>query len=159
MKTLVVYYSYTQKTAWVAKAIAAELKADIRPIEDLKRPSMFRAFVAGGFAAMKGKTWDLKPMDLNLKDYDMIYVGSPVWANAPAPPLNTFLENTEFSGKKVAVFVTMGGSDGSKAISRISEKIVGKGGKVIGCFAARSGGQSVESLTEKAREALKAIAG
>ena len=57
MKTLVVYYSYTGKTATVAKAVAAETGAEIRPVEDLKRPSMLAAYFSGCFKARTDASW------------------------------------------------------------------------------------------------------
>ena len=157
MKTLVVYYSYTGKTATVAKAVAAETGAEIRPVEDLKRPSMLAAYFSGCFKAMKGRTVEIKPVDFSLKDYDTVYVGSPVWAGSPAPAINTFVANADFTGKKVVVFATMGGARGSSALDKMSERITKKGGTVIGSFVIRSGGQSDEALAAKAKESLKGI--
>jgi len=157
MKSLVVYYSYTGRTSVVAKAVAADRGADLRAVEDLKRPSGIFGFISGCFKAKKGRASEIKPVEFGLKDYDTVYVGSPVWAGCPAPALNAFLEKADFSGKRVFVFVTLGGKNSAGAIARMSERVVKNGGTVAGSFALRTGGQSDEALAAGTREALKGI--
>ena len=46
---------------------------------------------------------------LNLKYYDVIFLGYPIWWNLCPRPVNTFLEKYDFSGKTVIPFATSGG--------------------------------------------------
>ena len=109
MKTLVVYYSLTGKTEIVAKEISAELKSDLRRVEDLKPYGKVSVYFTGGFAALFEKNGKIKPVDFSLKEYDRIFVGSPVWGGRQVPAINTFISNADFTDKEVVVFVTMGG--------------------------------------------------
>lgn len=49
---------------------------------------------------------ELKSYDFNPKEYDLIVMGSPIWAGGIAPPLKTFIEETDFTGRRVSFFVS-----------------------------------------------------
>ena len=51
----------------------------------------------------------------NLRDYDVIYVGFPIWWNTCPTIINTFMEAYDFQGKTVIPFATSGGSSIKKA--------------------------------------------
>ena len=51
----------------------------------------------------------------NLQDYDVIYVGFPIWWNTCPTIINTFMESYAFQGKTVIPFATSGGSSIKKA--------------------------------------------
>jgi hypothetical protein len=68
MKTLVVYYSLTEKTHVVAQALAAALGADVRRVEDVEKPSVSWWFiVTGGLAAMRGVESEIRPIDTSFQ--------------------------------------------------------------------------------------------
>ena len=46
----------------------------------------------------------------NMEDYDTIFIGFPIWWYVAPRIINTFLESYDFSGKKIIVFCTSGGS-------------------------------------------------
>ena len=69
----------------------------------------------------------------NMEDYDTIFIGFPIWWYVAPRIINTFLESYDFSGKKIIVFCTSGGSglgttvaDLEKSISSDTEIIEGK---------------------------------
>jgi len=153
MKSLVVYYSLTEKTKVVAQTLAAELNADIRRVEDLEKPEVsFWFIVKGGFAAMRGVESEIKPVDTGFQGYDRVFVGSPVWGGSPSTPINAFIAKADFSGKDVIPFMTMGSDDASGALRKMSERIEKKGGKVVDSFAFSSGKATDEELAAKTRE-------
>ena len=47
----------------------------------------------------------------NMEDYDIVFVGYPVWWHATPAPINTFLESYDLTGKLIIPFCTSGGSD------------------------------------------------
>ncbi|MBU4245572.1 MAG: hypothetical protein KKE71_00870 [Nanoarchaeota archaeon] len=51
----------------------------------------------------------LLPFDKDPKDYDMIFIGTPVWAFSYSAPFNTFFHETELKNKKIALFICHGG--------------------------------------------------
>jgi len=156
MKSLVVYYSLTGKTKLVAEAIAEALNATLLEIEE-RRPIPFPfVYLSGGFAAFTNRGSKINPIDVDLKQYERIFVGSPMWAYRPAPAINSFIYKTNFEGRSVIPFFTMGGDDSKKALANITAKIEKRQGKVVGSFAMTSYGVSNEEMTARAREAVKA---
>ena len=151
MKNLVVYYSYTGNTEIVAKALAEDLKADVLKIEDAQTPSKFKAYISGGIAARNEKGWPIKTVNVLLKEYDRVFVGAPIWWGKAAPEINSYIEQTDFKGKSVVVFVTMGGSKADEAINALCTKIEAKGGKIVSSFSVKTGGVKKEDLPAKAK--------
>ncbi len=109
MKSLVVYYSRSGNARFVAETIAAEIGADIEEIIDLKKRSGLLGFLGGGSDARRGKETKISSTTKSPADYDLIVVGTPVWAGRPTPAITTYLKKNDLSGKKVAVFFTKGG--------------------------------------------------
>jgi flavodoxin len=156
MKTLVVYYSLTEKTHAVAQALAKELGADVRRVEDVEKPSVSWWFiVSNGFAAMRGVESEIKPIDASFQGYDRVFLGSPVWGGSPSTPINAFIAKADFTGKEVVTFMTMGSDDASGALKKLSERIEKKGGKITGSFAFSSGKATSEELAASARKAAQ----
>ncbi len=108
MKSLVVYYSRTGKTKFVAETIATELGSDIEEIVDLKNREGKLGFISATQDASRGKETQIAPTKKNPNDYDLLIVGTPVWAFTLTPAIKTYLKNNDLSGKKVALFFTLG---------------------------------------------------
>lgn len=128
MKNLVVYYTRTGNARFVAETIAAEIGADVEEIVDLKKRSGALGFLSGGSDARRGKKTEIAPTKKSPTDYDLIIVGTPVWAGRPVPAILTYLKKNDLSGKKVAIFFTQGGKkpsaiDQTKALMPNSESV------------------------------------
>lgn len=107
-KVLVVYYSLEGSTKKIAEAIAESIGADllpIRPIQELKSKGFSKYFWGGSQVVMKKKP-GIYPLEVDLDQYDLFLVGTPIWAGTFAPPIHTFLELKEFNHKRVAYFYT-----------------------------------------------------
>jgi flavodoxin len=109
LKSLVVYYSRTGNARFFAETIAAEVGADIEEVVDQKKRSGPIGFLTGGSDARRGKETEISSTTKSPADYDLILVGTPVWASRPAPAIVTYLKKNDLSGKKVALFFTRGG--------------------------------------------------
>ncbi|NWF78079.1 MAG: flavodoxin [Chloroflexi bacterium] len=156
MKSLVVYYSLTGKTKLVAQVIAEALNATLVEIQETKPRRLGPlVYVVGSFAALMNKGSKINPVNVNLKEYDRIFIGSPTWASRPAPAVNSFIYQTNFEGRSVIPFFTMGGEDATKAVANITAKIEKSGGKVAGSFAIASYKASDEEIIARAKEAIK----
>jgi flavodoxin len=156
MKNLVVYYSLTGKTHVVAQALAKELGADSRRVEDVEKYEVtFWFIVKNGLAARRGVESEIKPIDTGFLGYDRVFVGSPVWGWSPSTPINAFIAKADFTGKDVVLFMTMGGDDAAGAIKKMGERIEKKGGKVVGSFAFSTGNATEEELAARTREAVQ----
>ena len=92
MKKLVVFYSYSGHTRTFAQEFAAKESADIVEIKDVKYPGKLKAYIAGCFAAIRGKPWPIQPLHIDFSEYNYLILFSPIWAGNPPPPVNAFLE-------------------------------------------------------------------
>lgn len=111
MKTLIVYYSYTNNTEKVAKKIAELKKYDILKLEPLVDYSTdYQKVVDEEEAKMDSEEIvELKPINVDLNQYDRIILGTPVWWYTMAPVVRSFLSGNNLNGKKVIAFITNGG--------------------------------------------------
>jgi len=160
MKSLVVYYSLTGKTRLVSQAIAEALNATLAEIKETK-PRKLGPFVylTGGFAAIMNWGSKINPIDVDLKQYERIFIGSPNWGSRPAPAINSFIYQTNFEGRSIIPFFTMGGNNAKGALANITAKIERSQGKVVGSFAITSYGLSDEEIIARAKEAIKKYSG
>ncbi len=115
MKKLVVYYSFEGNTKLIAEHIAKTINADIlelKPKIEI-RTKGFMKYLWGGKQAMMKTKPELLPFDKNVQDYDILFIGTPVWAWTYAPPLNTLFTSYRIADKKIALFCCHGGGKGN----------------------------------------------
>jgi flavodoxin len=117
MKSLVVYYTRTGNAKFVAETVAATIGADIEEVVDLKKRSGPLGFINGGKDATQGKETEIGETKRSAKDYDLVILGTPVWASAPTPAIRTYIKRNELADKKVALFFTCG-KENQKAIEK-----------------------------------------
>lgn len=123
-KALVLYYSLTSNTQVVAQEIATRLEADIEPIIALNPyDTAYNATIARSLAEREqGITPEIKPLQANLDDYDLIFIGYPVWFGTYASPVITFLTNTDLSGKRIVPFCTFGSGGLESSVAHMAEQ-------------------------------------
>ena len=107
---LVLYYSQTGATKAVAEEFQKALDANIEAIELTEAyPTDFQETLNKVREdAELGKTPEIKPLKSNLKDYEVIFLGYPIWMGTYASPIITLLSNIDLSDKKVVNFCTFG---------------------------------------------------
>ncbi len=152
-KSLVVYYSWSGKTELAAKTLAAMIGAELLPIEDVAKPSSAQAYGEGRAASLEGKSWPVKPFHTDVSGFDRIFVGCPVWFGMPPPEFNAAVEQVDFQGKPVVVFVTLGGGSPDKALQVMTDKVTARGGKVISKFFVRTKKAANDDIVKATREA------
>ena len=111
MKTAVVFYSMHGNVRYIAGKVAKETGADLIELIPKKAypdKGMIQ-FIWGGSAVTFKKKPDLEPYSFNAADYDLVIIGTPVWASSFTPPLRTFFESHDLTGKKIAAFTTCAG--------------------------------------------------
>lgn len=114
MKTLIIFYSFEGNTKLIAEKMAHAIGADIaelKPQKEIRSKGFMKYFWAGKQVMFKQRP-ALEKLEKDLKDYDMIFLGSPVWAGTFAPAVRSFLENHDLENKKIALFCTCGGNQG-----------------------------------------------
>lgn len=159
MKSLVVYYSLTGKTRLMARVIGEALDARLVEVEERWPIPWPFVYVSGGFRAMTNRGSRIKPVAVDLRQYDRIFIGSPIWASSPTPAINSFIYQTNFEGRSIIPFFTMGGTTSEKALANIATKIEKSRGKVAGSFAITSYKVSNEEIMARANEAIKSYQG
>lgn len=122
-KILVVYYSKSGNTERVAKDIAIRLNADIEKIIDKKNRAGLIGFIAGGRDAMKKKTTEIGLIEKNPAAYDLVIIGTPVWAGDMAPAARTYLVQNKDKIRNFACFETSGGTAAEKIAVSIEEAV------------------------------------
>jgi len=120
MKTLVVFYSRTGNTKKMGELIAKELHADIDEIIDHTDRSGIKGWLLGGRDAMKKSLTEIT-VSKNPADYDLVIIGTPVWAGPSTPAFRTYIAQYKNKIKKVALFVTSGGDGPQKTINLLEE--------------------------------------
>ncbi|MBO4601919.1 MAG: hypothetical protein J5651_02025 [Salinivirgaceae bacterium] len=109
-KTLVVFYSQSNTTRTVAQEIQKQLNCDIAEIECVEPYSgdFGQTIQRWQKEQQEGTLPEIKPLAKDIKDYDVIFLGYPIWGGTYAIPVATFLKNTDFAGKKLVPFCTFG---------------------------------------------------
>ncbi len=131
MKILVIYYSFEGNTKFIAESIAKAVGADIlelKPKKEMKTHNFMKYFWGGKKIVMKEKPI-LLPFDKNPQDYDILFIGTPVWVWTYAPPLYTFFESVELNNKKIALFCCNAGGKG-KIFEKMSKIL--SGNEIVG---------------------------
>ncbi len=124
-KKLVAYFSASGVTKKVAEMISevseyelyeikpkqAYTKADLNWMDKNSRSSV----------EMKDKKFrpEIITKDIEMSDYDEIILGFPIWWYVAPTIINTFLEAYDFSGKKITLFATSGGSGFGNTVSEL----------------------------------------
>jgi len=111
VKTLVVYYSRTGNTRLIGNEIAAALGADVEELKDGKNRAGPIGFLLSGREAKRKTAVQLEALTHNPAEYDMVVVGSPVWANDMCSPVRTFLAQHKTALNNVAWLCTSGSID------------------------------------------------
>ena len=111
-KIAIVFYSQSKvrNTALVAEWIRTLTGGDMYPLEmETPYPEPYSETLkvaSKDIEEGKHPALDFVP---DLSDYDIIFLGSPIWYGTYAPPVATFLDTEKFAGKVVAPFCTHGG--------------------------------------------------
>ena len=149
-KALVAYFSATGTTKKVAENLAKALNADLYEIkpavpytaEDLNwRDKTSRSSVEMSNEASRP---EMAENDISVKEYDVIYLGFPIWWGTAPRIVKTFLEKHDFSNKKIVLFATSGSSGMGNTAEDLKPSVATiaqiKPGKVL------NGNPSVEEL-------------
>lgn len=123
-KVLVLYYSQTSNTKTVAQEIATRLGADMEEIVPVNPyDGDFQATIARCMQEREqGVTPEIAPIAADLSKYETIFIGYPVWFGTYAPPVASFLNHVDLSGKKIVPFCTFGSGGLESSMKDLAEK-------------------------------------
>ncbi len=121
-KILIAYYSLRNgNTRIVAEEIQKNVGGDIFRIETVNNyPAEYRDVTDQAKREQESEFRPkLKKNVSGFNQYDVIFIGSPIWWGTVAPTVKTFLESNDFKGKTIVPFVTHGGSQLGSSVSDI----------------------------------------
>ena len=123
-KVLVLYYSQTDNTKAVAQEIATALGADMEEVVPVEPYS--GTYEETIQRCIREREDDLlpniHPVKANIADYDIVFIGYPVWFGTCALPMLTCLSEIDLSGKKVVPFCTFGSGGLYSSAADIAKK-------------------------------------
>ena len=122
MNKLFIYYSLTGNGDAVASILSSEGIKTIRIETATPLPkSKFPMLLVGGFKALINYKDKLVDFDNNIKDYDEILIGSPIWFDRLCSPINALLDMLELGNKKITFILYSGSGKASKAVKKITK--------------------------------------
>lgn len=108
-RILVAYFSYSGTTQSVAEQLSSRIGADLFEIAPAEEYSSL--YLRSNREIRRGERPELSAEVENMEEYDIVFVGYPVWFHATPAPVNSFLESYDLTDKLIIPFCTSGGSD------------------------------------------------
>ena len=130
-RKLVAFFSASGSTARLAEKLAEAAGADLHEIRPEKaytsadlnwQDKQSRSSLEMSDPASRPA---LAETSLDIGAYDTVYVGFPIWWYIAPTIINSFLESADFSGKKIILFATSGGSGFGKAADALRHSAPG----------------------------------
>ena len=124
-RKLVAYFSASGVTAKAAELLAESVGADIHEIRPktpyTKADLDWTDKTSRSTIEMQDKSFrpPLADDSINISDYDVVFVGFPIWWYVAPTIINTFLESHDFSGKTIVLFATSGGSGFGNTVNEL----------------------------------------
>lgn len=109
VKVLVAYFSYSGTTKNIANAISEKTGGDL--FEITPQDGYSNVYMESNSEIRGNKRPILTDTVENMDEYDIVFVGYPVWWHATPAPINTFLESYNLTGKLIIPFCTSGESE------------------------------------------------
>jgi len=120
-RILVVYYSRSGTTARIGTELASALDADVEVIRDVRGRGGLFGFIRSGYEATRKLRPAIQPTEKDPADYDLVVLGTPVWAGTMASPMRTYIYQNRDKFKAVAFFCTQGAETGQSALDDMAE--------------------------------------
>lgn len=128
-KRLVAYFSASGVTAKVAETLADAIGAniyEIRPEIPYTQADLdWTDKTSRSTIEMNDKAFrpTIADKDAHIEEYDTIFVGFPIWWYVAPTIINAFWESYDFSGKKIILFATSGGSGLGKTVEELKSSV------------------------------------
>lgn len=120
-KILVVYYSRTGTTRLLGSAIAEMLGADLEEICDCSDREGAGGYLRSLIDAIRKAPAEIVPVGLDVSAYDLVVIGSPVWAGSVSSPVRSYLLDSRARLPQVAFFCSFGGHGADTALREMRE--------------------------------------
>ena len=137
-KTLIVYYSFTNNVHTIVSDLQTQIEADVVRVEPAEEGLDYAAnnYAIGSalIQAIRNNPNDaasypeIKPVEVNIADYDRIIIGAPLWWSNMAAPLQTFLfqYGNRMGGKSIGLIVSSA-SSGISSVESDAKRLIPEG--------------------------------
>lgn len=116
---LIVHYSRTGFTRKIAEEIRTRCGGHLEPVEDVRSRSGIFGYIRSAREALKKATIEIRPGTARPAEFDLVILGTPVWAGHMSSPMRSYLTAHKGEFKQVALFCTLGGSGADKVLSEM----------------------------------------
>ncbi|MGC8936232.1 MAG: flavodoxin family protein [Candidatus Methanomethylicaceae archaeon] len=121
MKYLVVFYSMGGATKLIAQKIAEKVNGDVEEIKDTKNRKGILGFLRSGYEGARRKLTVIAETRYDPSQYDVVIIGTPVWAGHMSSPTRTYIVNQRGKFNRVAFFCTLSMKDAPKIFKDMSK--------------------------------------
>lgn len=120
MKCVVIYYSKSGTTKALAEKVADRFGADIFPVEPKKAyGSYMSAVVRAGAERLSGTVPETKSIPCSFDEYDVIFIGFPVWYSTMPQFMQSYLRQSKLHGKRIIPFATAGANGRESSLKTV----------------------------------------
>ena len=147
-RTLVVFYSRSGTTRRIAQALSGALKCDLEEITEPRPRTGFLGYLRSLLEARRKLPSIIAPKKHDVSSYDLVVIGTPVWAWSLSSPVRAYLTATASQLPEVAFFCTLGARGSESAFAQMAA-IVGKKPRAVCAITQREAfsASDVERLT------------
>ncbi|MEJ2279569.1 MAG: NAD(P)H-dependent oxidoreductase, partial [Candidatus Lokiarchaeota archaeon] len=124
MSILLIYYTRTGNTKFIAEKISEKLNCEAEQIIDLKKRSGLIGWLKSGYEASLEKLTNIKEPEKDPGNFDLIIMGTPVWNKRISSAIRTYISEMKEKNKTfndVALFCTYGGRGADNVLSSLAE--------------------------------------
>lgn len=122
-RILIVHYSRTGVTRRVAELLAARLGASTMAIEEPRSRAGAWGYLRSAWEAIRGREAAIVQPSQDLQAYDVVLLGTPVWAGHASSPALTFARRYGDRIDRVALFRTQGGTADNAALAELQQAL------------------------------------
>jgi flavodoxin len=134
MSRCIIYHSHFGTTRRIAKKVKVACGGDLIEVMPQKNYNALTLYVLGGYRAMKDVQDPIEQKKIDVTGYDMIVLGSPVWAGKPTPAINAAIAALRgCEGKRAIIFATCKSQPG-QTVGILRKRLETMGIRVIGVF-------------------------
>lgn len=113
MKPAIIFYSYSGITRRIAEKIQKECGGDLIEVRSKENYSAITAYTVGCLRARRESGDPIIPERIDVSGYDILVIGTPVWAWKPSPAINAAIKAIHGSeGKSAVIYATCGSQAG-----------------------------------------------
>lgn len=131
IRACVIYYSYTGVTRRIAEGIRAASGCDLIEVRTKTPYSSFTAYTTGVLRSRRSACDPIEPGEIDVSGYDLLIIGTPVWAWKPSPAINAAVRALRGCEGKMAVVFSTCISQPGEALPVLSRALEDRGVRVM----------------------------